>query len=204
MPSWLTHDNHARPFLVEQKGDQVSVYNVHSKKPSLVKRYEVDKVFVGKSPLNPTTEFSGGHGKEFDGNSVLLKLKDGKRYVFVGERVYEFRPPEPIEKFYSSLGNNDVPYPVALGKSNAYFLLEQPVVAVRKSDLGSVKDWSDAYGAFYSLPYGHQLGNAVKTKTIANRPGWPSPKPRQHSRHWVPRLKTKRSWSRRSTAVGPR
>ena len=35
------------------------------------------------------TKFSGGHGKEFDGNSILLKIKKD-RYVFIGNTIYEF------------------------------------------------------------------------------------------------------------------
>ena len=56
------------------------------------------------------------------GNSILLNLS-GNKYVFIGESVYEFETIDPIEKFYSMIGRNDVPYPVAVGPENVYFLI---------------------------------------------------------------------------------
>ena len=43
------------------------------------------EVFIGKSPVNAMTTFSGGHGPRFDGNSILLKRE--KDYVFVGDET---------------------------------------------------------------------------------------------------------------------
>ena len=43
------------------------------------------EVFIGKSPVNAMTTFSGGHGPRFDGNSVLLKREND--YVFVGDET---------------------------------------------------------------------------------------------------------------------
>jgi hypothetical protein len=40
----------------------------------VVRRRPYKKVFVGKSPLNRMTKFSGGHGPAWDGNSVLFEL----------------------------------------------------------------------------------------------------------------------------------
>ena len=59
------------------------------------------------------TEFSGGHGPAFDGNSLLLKNPDGK-YVYVGYLIFEFTPLADIVEFVSPVGNNDVPYPYAI------------------------------------------------------------------------------------------
>jgi hypothetical protein len=41
------------------------------------------------------TEFSGGHGPQFDGNSMLFELGPG-RYVFVGECIRSFGTKSPI------------------------------------------------------------------------------------------------------------
>ena len=36
------------------------------------------------------TNFSGGYGPKFDGNSILLQI-DSNKYVFVGHNLYEFK-----------------------------------------------------------------------------------------------------------------
>ena len=87
----------------------------------LVKEYKgVKKVFIGKSvkPKDDTAYYAAW-GKEFDGNTILIEIKD-KRYCLVAERIVEFSTKDSIEKFESPVGNNDVPYPLAYGSQNVY------------------------------------------------------------------------------------
>lgn len=166
--SYLTHDNGGRPFLVNINKNNVEIYKqpkltfeeideLYEKKSSytiLVKRYNnTDKIFIGKSPLNKSTKYSGGHGPKFDGNTILLKLKASNRYVFIGDGIYEFDAPEEINAYYSSVGNNDVPYPVALSKNFAYFMLKEDTVYIPRNEFRKDVDWSDGYHSFY----GHML-----------------------------------------------
>jgi hypothetical protein len=136
--SYYTHDNGGRPFRVDvfkerageflpvlisvqifsidEANEEEEVYSRH------VKTYDnVEKVFVGKHrDISLPTKY-------FDGNSLLLKLHgEDKRYVWIGENIYEFSTPEPITKYNSYVGNNDVPYPVAFSKNYVYFLLAPP------------------------------------------------------------------------------
>lgn len=133
------HDNGGRPFIVyiskSQNKQLVYIYKLpdntyfpYRKKRSckidkryytkLIKTYKVDKVFVGEH----YGEMWGLPNSFFKGNSILLKI--GKKYIFIGYVIMEFTPPEEIYKYYSNIGNNDVPYPVALGKQYVYFLIE--------------------------------------------------------------------------------
>jgi hypothetical protein len=169
---WFTHDNGGRPFLVipvsnsivdiyKAKSDEEFDSSIYTK---LVKRYDnVEKLFVGKSLKNPTTVYSGGYGKWADGNSILLRLPKN-RHVFIGDHVYEFTPPEPIEKYYSSVGNSDVPYPVALSKTFAYFMLAAPrrynskdksfkLHYIKRMEFPKGIDWSDAYRYYYDTTF---------------------------------------------------
>ena len=177
---YFTHDNGGRPFEVQQISPNVVRINVLEVTPNeegwiewdpkkyakCIKKYtNVEKIFVGKSLVNATTKSSGGHGKQFDGNSILLKLRDEEKtyrenkYVFIGDRIYEFTTVEPIETFYSTVGNNDVPYPVALSKSFIYFMLEpngfwtfffpSHIVRVDKNEFLKNIVWSDAYHDYY-------------------------------------------------------
>lgn len=101
----------------------------------------------------------GGHTFERTGNALLLKVKTG--YVFIGHEIYSFKTKEEIKKFYSPVGNNDVPYPLAIGKENVYFLLEKRCVP--KKDFPKGIDWeNDAYGFFYDALDGVSM-NGVKS-----------------------------------------
>ena len=78
------------------------------------------KSFVGKSPINNMTKYSGGHGKKFDGNTILLQ-KNKNTYFLIYASIEEFKVfNDEIIKFVSPVGNNDVPYPYAIGKNNIY------------------------------------------------------------------------------------
>ncbi len=85
------------------------------------------KIWVGKSPLMPATELSGSHGREFDGNSLLIEGGDGRgdgRAVFVGHRVFEFEPRDRITAFLSPVGGAaDTPYPWAADAGGRTYLL---------------------------------------------------------------------------------
>ena len=125
------HDNGGRPFRVQiVSPTEVKIFVRIDIEFKLIKTYKnVEKKFIGNSPVNEMTRFSGGYGPKFRGNSILLKLKSSSpmfRYVFIGDSIYEFSTVEPILKFTSPVGNNDVPYPLAVSKNLVYFMLNPP------------------------------------------------------------------------------
>ncbi|XWV25370.1 hypothetical protein QJ856_gp0398 [Tupanvirus deep ocean] len=85
-----------------------------------------------------------------DNNSILIQLSSTE-YVFVGDTIYSFKTINPIINYFSPLGNNDVPYPVAYGQNEAYFMLDQ--VYVNKDQIvtpftatGSEQMYREFYG----------------------------------------------------------
>lgn len=147
MTTYKIHDNGGRPFLVEIIDKTVNVYkeltnNVYSEKP--IKTFIANQIFIGTSPLNNMTRFSGGHGKKFDGNSILLFLKDDK-YVFIGWNIFSFRSFAKIVKYDSPVGNSDVPYPYAIDEDDNYYLMIEDVV-IKNENHG------DPYRYFYDCP----------------------------------------------------
>lgn len=124
----------------------------------LIKVYKnVRRVFVGKSPLNEMTKFSAGHGKRFDGNSILLELPRNKHsYAHIGSNIFEFETTEPITEFVSPVGNSDVPYPVALSDNYIYFLagpnkVETFFHKMARDELPKCLDLTDPYGFYYDI-----------------------------------------------------
>ena len=89
---------------------------------TLIKKYNPSEIFIGKSPFNKMTGFSGGHGDKWDGNSILMRIgtENEFKYVHIGTNVFEFTTDEVINKYVSSVGNNCVPYPYAESKNLCY------------------------------------------------------------------------------------
>ena len=88
------------------------------------------KIYIGESPKNPMTEYSGGHGDKFKGNSILLHLS-GNKYVFIGLSIIQFslQKGDSVEKYWSPVGNSDVPYPFIIGAKYIYFMMEDMYVS---------------------------------------------------------------------------
>jgi hypothetical protein len=128
---YFIHDNHLRPYKVEINDRNIKVYKLKNGKtdeyePNNFLTFKAEKIFIGKSPINKMTEFSGGYGPEFDGNTILCGLKNGN-CIFIGSEIFKFRPDAEIERFVSPVGNNDVPYPFATDKAGNFYLLAECV-----------------------------------------------------------------------------
>ena len=165
---YFTHDNGGRPFLVYVGKKEVHIYKENRKDfytllsdlkkedkknmwvyIKLIKKYKPLQVFIGKSPKNEMTKFSGGYGKQFDGNSILLKISKN-RYVFIGSEVYEFSTgDDTIIKYYSPVGNSDVPYPFAYGDKNIYFMFDKKTVSYKNAPVLNNMNKTDAYVYYY-------------------------------------------------------
>ena len=139
--TYLTHFNGGRPYRVTIRPAVVTVHDNYSQDPEpLMVFKDIYRLLVGKSPLTPMTEFSGGHGREFDGNSILLQT-EALKYVFIGHMIYSFTAVFPIVSYVSEVGNNDVPYPYATDeRNNVYLMIENVIVNNR---LGTKDPYND-------------------------------------------------------------
>jgi len=147
MNTYLTHDNGGRPFKVIINDNNVSVFNNETNE--LLFEKKVEKVFVGTSPKNKMTIFSGGFGADFIGNSILLKLEN-KRYQFIGESIFTFDSYDEIVDYVSPVGNNDVPYPYAIDESGNIYLLIEDIVLINTDLFKKLsKNYKDPYCYYY-------------------------------------------------------
>ncbi len=149
------HDNGGRPFQVFVNKEFVLVYKeidsgedengdwqiIYSKFPSLV-FLNPKRVFIGISPRNEMTEFSGGYGPEFDGNSILINTDDNN-YVYIGSEIYNFTAKSEIVEYVSPVGNNDVPYPYAIDREGNNYLMLENVILIGRGKL------DDPYQYYY-------------------------------------------------------
>jgi len=135
METYHIHDNGARPYKVtvhhnivkvylamEQLGDDSEGDEDFHEYPKYV--FDTHRVFIGESPLNEMTRFSGGYGDSYKGNSLLLQMSE-LRYIHIGAGIISFKAHRKIVEFVSPVGNNDVPYPYAIDyENNVYLLIE--------------------------------------------------------------------------------
>jgi hypothetical protein len=153
---YLTHDNGGRPFCVyvDESQNEVHIYkssNSNNEDYAVhIGSYKFFQIFIGLSPLNKMTEFSGGHGPDFDGNSILLKIDDLK-YMFIGKNIYTFTTLNNITVFESPVGNNDVPYPYAIDCEENYYFLLQDMFDSGILKIDDISKYNDPYSYFYYM-----------------------------------------------------
>ena len=136
------HYNGDTPFKVKINENVVDIFSNHGSTP-LLKR-NAKTIFIGKSPKNKMTIFSGAHGPGFLGNSILLEL-DNNQYEFIGKTIFSFTSLAKIIHFVSPVGNNDVPYPYAIDVDGNIYLLIEDVVLL-KGGCGE----EDPYSYYYN------------------------------------------------------
>lgn len=141
------HDNGDIPFRVEIHDNLVDIFANGGSNPIL--KRNAKKIFIGKSPKNKMTTFSGGYGPEFLGNSILLQLEDNE-YEFIGRTIFSFSSLAEIVEFVSPVGNNDVPYPHAIDIDGNIYLLIEDVVLLKKVNADAKED-----------PYVYYYNNSV-------------------------------------------
>ena len=124
MLTYYIHHNGGRPYKVVIKDNDIVIFGEHEwgyDNNPILGYFGVEQIFIGKSPFCSITHFSGGHGPDFDGNSILVNL-DNDKYIWIGEEIKMFKPKSKIKKFVSPVGNSDVPYPYAIDSDNRYYL----------------------------------------------------------------------------------
>lgn len=152
---YLVHDNGGRPFQVRVDAGAQRFWVLKQAlgndddearyEETVVLPTEYARAFVGKSPKCPMTRFSGGHGRRFDGNSMLFELGP-LRYMHIGESVRTFEARAPITEFVSPVGNSDVPYPYAVDTEGTAYLITEDIALVgyTRAALGT-----DPYEVYY-------------------------------------------------------
>jgi hypothetical protein len=143
---YTTEDNGSKPFVIYDYGKHVDIYN---------NKYDQDKreYFIEKKilTLDYRKIFPGDNGMKLEhyiggkGNSVLLEHTHGS-YTYIGESIRNFKTidGDVIRKYYSPIGNNDVPYPYAIGDKYTYLMIEDVYIPNTELDMKG-----DPYEQYY-------------------------------------------------------
>jgi hypothetical protein len=130
---------HLPPANISSKTKTIKVVENKTNKKIVDTKYTT--LFLGDNLLNDSKYEKKGKGSI--GNSILVEVSKHK-YIYIGNEIYSFETAEDIKSYYSPIGNNDVPYPYAIGDNLTYFMLDKKTVP---SDLLDSK--KDGYGQFY-------------------------------------------------------
>lgn len=164
---YYTHDNGGRPFRVELSNNKKTLHtpvidtnnllNVFDNYPhsktynKKIYSTKYTNIWIGKSPKIESTIFSGGYGKKFEGNSILIETGN-LEYVFIGEKIFTFKSISPIKKYISPVGNNDVPYPYAVDLNGYIYLMIENVIILPNQKTKELFDKSDEpYSVYYQI-----------------------------------------------------
>lgn len=149
-------DNGGRPFTVIIDGNKAYIYktgygfddtNESSKNENnaeFIKEYTYKNIWYGEND-------KWNRGKYWKkGNSILLQIGENK-YVYIGSKIFAFnaKSGDTINKYFSPIGNSDVPYPYAVGEKYTYFMIEDAAV---------LNEWLDSEKEPYSQVYGREPG----------------------------------------------
>lgn len=116
---YTIHDNGNEPFKVKILKDThtIKIFELSDSKQNIYKLFKTIKsyqnIFIGKDPMY----------KNYTGNSILIELLDNL-YMYIGSEIYTFKTDEKITKYFSPVGNSDVPYPYAISKNYVYLMIE--------------------------------------------------------------------------------
>jgi hypothetical protein len=201
---YFTHDNGGRPYMVIVDNKNVYIYRYSDDFPHLedlkandytflVKEYlGVKEIFIGKAVKGDDSRPSKMGSSKTIGNSILLEISNG-RYVFIGGLIYEFEPKDKILEYYSMIGNSDVPYPVAIGEKNVYFVVSGGREGYLSRDyfegFPSKYSWGlDSYNRLWGTgKFKPDVGKAKKTKKRVGRLS--SKHSLENDTHPLPKLK---------------
>jgi len=161
---YLILDNYSNPYkVIIEHSNKVQVYKLEDDEIQykLILSTQASKVFIGKSPLIPMTEFSGGHGPDFDGNTLLLQQSEYS-YIWIGDKIISFLSYFPIVEYTSPVGNNQVPYPWAVDEKGwvYLFLCNVVITNIPESKL------ADPYDYYWSEGLGLICGAGSSTQTL--------------------------------------
>ena len=85
--------------------------------------YQPKHISIGESKNCPMTEFSQNQDiVSFDGNTLLLECENNEYIYISGLKIFKFEIEDKIIDYVSLMGNNIIPYSIAIGKKFTYFL----------------------------------------------------------------------------------
>ena len=161
MDQYLIHDNMARPFLVNVDTNNKIVY-VHCINESEDYDYDSDEDSYDEEALkryyvNPMLTYNydeifvGDHEDNYKnygyddslGNNILVGLGNNI-YIHIGGCIKVFKTLARVERYFSPIGNNDVPYPYFADEADNVYC-ESSCLIIKKYYKDGLNDVEDRF-----------------------------------------------------------
>src|SRR5579872_2297941 len=179
--TFTTHDNGSYPYkyTINYKTGEINVYeviegespedDVYKDTPVLhLNKSNYEKFFVGHNHGRESWYCGGDDYVSGEGNSLLIHIS-GNDYIFVGSMIKHMNIPDVVLYVASSIGNNDVPYPVIVGMR---LVIETGIDNIlRKSELKIGHMINQMMLTAYGREYGakkHNLKDRLLEKKVYN------------------------------------
>lgn len=172
---YYIHSNRERPFIVKiSKRMLVCLRSTDEKVMYIAKHPEV---FIGKHKHNSErmigNKLLAGYFEKLPkgfvsiGNTILVGESDGY-YTCLNDPLVRFKPKEPILRYFSPIGNNDVPYPYALTEHYTYLIIDGVYIE------NSLRETIDPYDEYYGWIYkeSERTMHKEKFKKFAKKIKW--------------------------------
>lgn len=125
-------------YEVDVMKTKIIITEIETAKQYVIEKY--NSVFIGKS----TNKYRKDYAKKpFTGCSILVEIKP-LEYVYICDKILQFKTKEKIHTFVSQMGNSSVVYPFALTDNYAYLIIENVYL---KRDFGNI----DPYEVYYDF-----------------------------------------------------
>ena len=167
--SSLDNDEDNNQPIETEEYDEAKYYDQH------IASYTYEKIWIPNGfylTRNEESNVVRDECNSFIGNSILACIgnningKGRNKYISIGSSVDEFTIDDEIQKYYSIVGNSDVPYPVAIGLKYIIFMLDFEAESIRKYSNLNEEQLADAYTYFY----GHSCVKCFKHKCKCELP----------------------------------
>jgi hypothetical protein len=148
---YMIHDNGGRPFKVIANNNGIEIYTYSDDSDA---DHTYDKLLLSiNNFIGYWVGFDTSKYTNFHGNSILIQITKHK-YIYVGWIIQEFETTDQIIDYVSPVGNSDVPYPVAYGETNVYFMLDMMYLPkINLMTQVSPINAENIYGEFYGHVY---------------------------------------------------
>jgi len=173
--TYRVHDNGGRPFEVTASYEAIIVKSLDTESSSddlvytktVLEIKSFDGLWWGFD--NGKRKFMRNEEPEH-GSSILVKVTN-KEYIFIGWKIQSFSTDETIIDYASPIGNSDVPYPVAYGKNNLYFMLESEFTSRQmfNIDTNFYYNTDDLIDIWYKIKDDDVKHPLVNLKTLVER-----------------------------------
>ncbi len=167
---YFIHDNGGRPFKFVADNTGIKIFTYPEPDLNDPEWYKFDPTGYTISVMN-IPKFLG-YWRGYDtspymmhGNSILVHLGP-KRYVFVGLTVIQFTTNDVILDYVSYVGNNDVPYPIAYGVDNIYFILDGAMIRRKILEADIPITVANAEKLYFDGMYGQLAKNKWKYRNF--------------------------------------